>query len=87
MTDEKLKQEIEQLKASRLEDIEFCNSTWRSQFEQEKEKVRILSEALKMYASLKGQPLHWPDRDYYSYLQDPAIEALAKVSRMGVKND
>lgn len=49
------------------------------------EVIEGLEIALKMYASLRGkmyEPLtggaiHWPSNDRYSYLQIPALEALA----------
>lgn len=52
--------------------------------EEHKEFFRMLDEAVKaleMYASLNGKPLHWPNVDRYTYLETPAIEALAKIDK------
>lgn len=35
--------------------------------------------ALEDYASLRGAPIHWPNRDAYTYLEDPAQQALARL--------
>lgn len=46
------------------------------------EQLKIAIDTLKMYASLNGEAIRWPDHDHYSYLQDPAIVALAKITNI-----
>ena len=45
-------------------------------------RLKVAIDVLQRYASLKGRAMHWPNHNDYSYLEDPALNALAKINRM-----
>lgn len=48
-------------------------------------QLKLAVDALKMYASLSGPAMHWPDHDRYSYLETPAVLALAEIEKLEQK--
>ena len=52
------------------------------EYDKLKAEVEVLRSGLIYYAHLQGSPIRWPHCDEYSYLEDPAIRALADANRL-----
>lgn len=44
--------------------------------------VEISIDALNRYKNVQGGPIDWPDHDDVSYLNRPALRALAELERL-----